>query len=381
MDNKKAVFKKISDIAFIAGVICEILVMPSGFVELYYGQKYIILLGMAAFALSLLFSMDIKRDWKILIPVFGFGLLCYYFQKSALVLRLGLLIMAGRTQDRKKIMKFFFFGTVGWMLLAFVLSFFGMSGPLYLQQAFRHWEGEVRWCFGFLNPNGYAFFQIKLLIMGLYLYGDKMKLWVRGLVFAVGLVPLIMAVTKAGLAAYVVFSAAALYLVYAKDKEKQLKILWYGGAVMMALEMLLIFTLGIFPYPEENVGQLHNYWDLMNAVTTGRLSNAREVLQQNVPPVMGSMRALDGVSEIGFVDSLYREGIIFVAAYCVLLFVLLYKLYRKKDRYGMFLLLCFTFYTIAESFLPYANKNGVWLLMIGGMLIPEEKKDPSLRSG
>ena len=377
MDNKKAVFKKISDIAFIAGVLCEILVMPSGFVELYYGQKYIILLGMAAFALSLLFSMDLKRDWKILIPVFAFGTLCYYFQKSALMLRLGLIIMAGRTQDKRKIIKFFFFGTAAWMLLAFVLSFFGMSGPLYLQLAFRHWEGEVRWCFGFLNPNGYAFFQIKLLTMGLYLYGDKMKLWVRGLVFAVGLVPLIMAVTKAGLAAYVLFSTVCLYLMYAKDKDKSLKLLWYGGVAMMVFEMLLIFTLGIFPYPEENVGQLHNYWDLMNQITTGRLSNAREVLQNNVPPIMGSVGSAEAVSEIGFVDSLYREGVVFVAAYCVLLFVLLYRLYKQKDRYGMFMLLCFTFYTVAESFLPYANKNGVWLLLIGEASLLKKEKNLS----
>ena len=377
MDNKKAVFKRISDIAFIAGVLCEILVMPSGFVELYYGQKYIILLGMAAFALSLLFSMDLKRDWKILIPVFAFGALCYYFQKSALMLRLGLIIMAGRTQDKRKIIKFFFFGTAAWMLLAFVLSFFGMSGPLYLQLAFRHWEGEVRWCFGFLNPNGYAFFQIKLLIMGLYLYGEKMKLWMRGLIFAVGLIPLIMAVTKAGLAAYVVFNAAALYLAYSKDNEKQLKTLWYGGLAMMAFEMLLIFTLGIFPYPEENVGQLHNYWDLMNQITTGRLSNAREVLQNNVPPLMGSVGGQEAISEIGFVDSLYREGVVFVAAYCVLLFVLLYRLYKQKDRYGMFVLLCFTFYTVAESFLPYANKNGVWLLLIGEATLLKKEKNLS----
>lgn len=377
MDNKKAVFKKISDIAFIAGVLCEILVMPSGFVELYYGQKYIILLGMAAFALSLLFSMDLKRDWKILIPVFAFGALCYYFQKSALMLRLGLIIMAGRTQDKRKIIKFFFLGTAAWMLLAFVLSFFGMSGPLYLQLAFRHWEGEVRWCFGFLNPNGYAFFQIKLLILGLYLYGDKMKLWVRGLLFAVGLVPLIMAVTKAGLAAYVLFSAVCLYLAYAKDKDKSLKLLWYGGVAMMVFEMLLIFTLGIFPYPEENVGQLHNYWDLMNQITTGRLSNAREVLQNNVPPIMGSVGSAEAVSEIGFVDSLYREGVVFVAIYCVLLFALLYRLYKNKDRYGMFMLLCFTFYTVAESFLPYANKNGVWLLLIGEALLLKKEKNLS----
>ena len=92
---------------------------------------------------------------------------------------------------------------------------------------------------------------------------------------------------------------------------------------------------------------------------------------------MGSVGGQEAVSEIGFVDSLYREGVVFVAAYCVLLFVMLYKLYKQKDKYGMFLLLCFTFYTIAESFLPYANKNGVWILLIGGMTLLKKEKDPS----
>ena len=359
--NKPAL-KKISDYAFIAGLICEIAVMPSGYIDIYLWQKYIILLGMAAFALSLLLSMDIKKDWKLFIPVFGFGLLCYYFQNSALVLRLGLLIMAGRTQERDKVIKFFFYGTAAWMLILLLLSFTG-TVSLYSVQAFRHSADEMRFSFGFCHPNGFAFFWIKMVIMGLYLYGRKMKLWVRGLVFIAGIIPLVMAMTKAGMAFYVLFSVMSLYLACDKKEERSVKVMFFGGGTLMILELLMIFTLGILPYPQEHVGDVRNLWDLMNEVTTGRLQKARDVLMETAPTLFGTQGA-DAVNEIGMVDSLYREGIIFVIIYVVLLLWLFYRLYKKNDRYGMFLLLCFTFYTIAESYLPYANKNAVWLLFI-----------------
>ena len=139
--------------------------------------------------------------------------------------------------------------------------------------------------------------------------------------------------------------------------------MFFGGGALMILELLMIFTLGILPYPREHVGDVRNLWDLMNEVTTGRLQKARDVLTQTAPTLFGTSGA-DAVNEIGMVDSLYREGIIFVAIYVVLLLWLFYRLYKKNDRRGMFMLLCFTFYTIAESYLPYANKNAVWLLFI-----------------
>ena len=111
-------------------------------------------------------------------------------------------------------------------------------------------------------------------------------------------------------------------------------------------------------------GDVRNLWDLMNEVTTGRLQKARDVLTSGMHTIMGQ-RGADAVNEIGFVDSLYREGIIFVVIYCVILFILLHRLYIEKNKYAIILLLCFTFYAIAESYLPYANKNAIWLLIIG----------------
>ncbi len=360
--NRPAVLKKISDTAFITGVICEILVMPSGYAGLDLKQKYIILIGMAAFVLSLLISMDIKKDWKIFIPVFAFGLICYYFQHSALMLRLGLLILAGRTQDRDRIIKFFFFGTAAWIVILLLLSFTG-TVSLYSVQAFRHSDDELRFTFGFLHPNGFAFFWIRLVVMGLYLYGRKMKAPIRAAVYIAGMIPLFMAMTKAGLAAYTVFCIMSLYLAADKDEERSCRLMYRAGGAVMILELLLIFTLGIIPYPQENVGDPQNTWDRVNELTTGRLQKARDILTSEVPPLFGQ-RSTESFNEIGLVDSLYREGVLFVAAYVVMLLLLFHRLYKKADRYGMFLLLCFTFYTIAESYLPYANKNVVWLLFI-----------------
>ena len=360
----KELLKKISDYAFIAGVICEIVVMPSGFSLIYFGFKYIILLGMACFAFSLFLSMDIKKDWKLFIPVFGFSLVCAFLQKSALILRLALLILSGRTQKRDKVIAYFFYGTAAWMLVIFVLALFGIEGSIYSVGAFRHSADEKRFTFGFLHPNGFAFFWIKFVIMGLYLYGKKMKLWVRGLVFIAGLIPLVMAMTKAGMAFYVLFSLISLYAALDKNDDRACRVLYYGGGAAMIFEILFILTLGLFPYPQEHVGDVRNLWDLMNEVTTGRLQKARDVLTSGMPTLMGQ-RGVDAVNEIGFVDSLYREGIIFIVIYCVILFILLHRLFKEKNKHAIILLLCFTFYAIAESYLPYANKNAIWLLIIG----------------
>ncbi len=362
--ERKDLFKKISNYAFIAGLICEIFVMPSGYTLLYLGYKYVTLLGMVCFALSLLLSMDLKRDIKIFIPVFGFGLVCYYFQGSALMLRLALIILAGRTQERDKVIKSFFFGTAAWIAVIFLLALLGVKGSVFTEGAFRHSADELRFTFGFMHPNGFAFFWIKLAVMGMYLYGGRMKPWIACTVYAAGLIPLIMAMTKAGIAAYMFFALICLYLNADKDKDRSRKLLYYGGGGTMIALMLFIFTLGIVPYPQEHVGEIHNAWDAANELTTGRLQKARDVLTQNTPALFGS-KGIDAVNEIGFVDALYRQGIVFVAAYCVLLFVLLYRFNKENDTRAMFMLLCFTFYVIAESYLPLANKNAVWLLMLG----------------
>ena len=115
--------KKLAGPLFWAGLVCELIVSPSGFLIGGYHEPWIIVAGMVCFSLSLLCSMDLKRDWKVFIPLFAYAMLCYHVQHSALILRICLILLAGREQDRKAVIRFFFFGTAATLLLGLVLAF------------------------------------------------------------------------------------------------------------------------------------------------------------------------------------------------------------------------------------------------------------------
>ena len=112
----------IANIIFILGILCELVVSFSGYLGGGYHEEIIILLGMVLFSVKILMTMNLKKDWPIFLVTGIYGLLCFKFQGSALVLRLILIILAGRDQDAKKISKIFFYGTLITMVVAAVLA-------------------------------------------------------------------------------------------------------------------------------------------------------------------------------------------------------------------------------------------------------------------
>ncbi|MCR5249986.1 MAG: hypothetical protein K6E50_05210 [Lachnospiraceae bacterium] len=368
--------KRLSAPLFWAGLVFELLVSPSGYMIGNYHESLIILLGMLCFSLSLLCSMDLKRDWKVFIPLFAFALACYFVQHSALILRICLILLAGREMEREKVFRFFFIGTAVTMLAGLVLAFTPLGGDLYVEDAFRH-VTERRYSFGFLHVNGFAFFWIRLILLGFYLYEEKLRAIPVFAAAALFSVPLILCRSKTALAVFALLCVWIILRRLVKDREKLLKFTAAAGGLMIAFELLLVFTLGIFPYPEATQGEIHNYWDLMNEVTTGRLEHGQQLLKSMQPSLLG-MRGLEDATEIGFIHSLYFEGILFVAVYCIMLFWLLRRTYREKDMQGMVFLLVFALYSLAEAFLPYVNKNGTWLLLIAGLpafMMPRKRSE------
>lgn len=352
--------KKISEIAFWAGIICELAVSPSGYVFGGYNEKIIILAGMLCFSVSLLLSADIKKDWKAILPVCGFGVLCFVMQRRALILRIALFLLAASGREVKKIVKLFFYGSFGIMLLGIIAAVTGDNNPMYLEELFRH-EVERRYTFGFFHPNGFSFFWVRQFIMFVYLYREKLKISVMLIIEAAGVIPLLLSRSKMALALYFLIIMCDLFLRIPALKEKPEKILYIAGNIMLAAELILIYTLGIIPYPEANIGEVNNIWDLMNEATSGRLWHARDAFLSQTPGILGLKEVKEG-TEIGFVNSFYHEGVLFIVIYVVLLFYLMYKMHKAKDTAGMLLILSFSFYALAESFLPYVNKNMIWII-------------------
>ena len=351
---------RIAETCFLLALFCELLVSVSGYAFGFYGEPKIILLGMVLFSAKILLTCNWKKDWVWFLICGSYGLLCYYFQSSALILRIALFCLAARDQDAEKGMKIFFWGTTAIMLYAGVLSALGRHNTLYLEQVFRN-ETERRWCFGFFHPNGFSFFVFRTMLLGLYLYGKKMPATVATFFFAVTGIFIFLAGSKMGIFLFVAVVLAFIIIRFWND-EKKVKLFYYAGNTAITAELLLICSALWFmetvPGTQEGVG----VWDFFNRLTTGRLYFANKIWNEVSPGLFG-FRDFMEATEIGLVNMFYNQGIIFALGYIILVFVLQREMYRKKNMWGMLLILAFMGYSLSEAFIPYVNKNAIWMLV------------------
>lgn len=363
----------IGKICFWAGIFCELIVSVSGYAFGGYHESFIIVLGMLFFAISICSHLEWKKNWKLYLLCAAVGLGYYYLQSSALILRILLILLAGRKQKAERVIRFFFWGTLVIMLYTAVLSVFGLHNTVSLTQNFRH-EEETRFCFGFFHPNGFSFFLFRTLTLGLYTYGKRMKPWIMMIVVAVSVILFWLSGSKMGMAAAVCVIAAFWIIRYLKTDQVEKKV-YILGNVLMALEIVFIMGSMVFFVPSAEIPLAgEGLWQIFNEITTGRLYFIHQTFCNYLIPLWGYRDFMEA-TEVGFVNALYNQGLVFLLVYVVFLFCLFYKMYQKKDMPALVLILGFTLYAFAEAFLPYFNKNGIWMLCIGWNLHRAEVKN------
>ncbi|MCQ2522428.1 MAG: hypothetical protein MJ105_08620 [Lachnospiraceae bacterium] len=349
----------------------------TGYAFTDYGENIIILAAMAFFGLSICMDLELKKMWPWYVGLGALGVLFYYFQKQALILRIVLAILAGRKKDSREVVKVFFWGTLGVTFVTAVLSFFGVGRDFYVIDTFRHVD-EIRYQFGFLHPNSFALFWFKVLVFGLYAYvvpGEKGKL-PKPVLYGIAilfLAPLYFAKSKTAFA----LGGAAIVGFLACDliRWKGFRTMLYiFGNALMAFEVWALFSCMTWLWPVE--GKANKFWWFLNYLTTGR-THLIHTLHENVKPTWMGVSLGSDATEVGFVNALYNQGKLFIILYLIVLFGLFFWLYRRKNAAGMILVLAFTAYASAEAFLPYFNKNGVWfmLLGVGTYFSQKEKKE------
>lgn len=360
--------KLVADICFYLGLLCELAVSFSGYAYGNYKEPVIIVAGMGFFAIAILLQMDLKRDWLVFLLCGGFGLLCYYFQGSALILRILLLLLAGRNKNAKAVMRVYCIGTLAVMLITGLLSAYGFHNELVLIQNYRN-EVEARYCFGFFNPNGFAVFAFKELVVALYAFGDRLKWWGNFLITLATVPFMLLANSKTGLLALGVVVLYLLIFALVKNQKICTSVIYISGNLVMFTELAMIYlVLKKMKYLRTWEIGGWNLWKVIDNLTTGRLQAARALYLETKPTLWG-VKSIEGATEVGFFNSLYHEGIVFVTIYIVLLFVFFYRLYKQQDYLGMLLVVTMTIYCMGEAFLPYANKNAIYMVMIGNLPI------------
>lgn len=356
----------IGKIAFWAGILCELIVSVSGYAFGGYHEPMIIVMGMLFFSISICTHLELKKNWLLYLICAVVGLGYYYLQSSALILRILLILLAGRERKAEPVIKAFFWGTLVIMAYTAVVAGLGLHNSISLTQHFRH-EEETRYCFGFYHPNGFAFFLFRTLVLGLYTYGKQLKLWMMALVAAASMVLFWMAGSKMGMVAAICVIVAFWLVRYLKTDQAQKKIYFLGNSLMVLEVLFLIISMICFVPSAEVDLTGEGFWQILNELTTGRLFFIHKAFLEYPVPLWGYQGFMEA-TEVGFVNALYNQGLIFLLAYIVGLFYLFYRMYRKKDMPALVLILGFTLYAMAEAFLPYFNKNGVWMLFLGWSL-------------
>lgn len=348
---------------FWIGIFCEFIVSFSGYAYGGYQEPMVIIIGMICFCIKILLSADWKKDISLFV-IFGiYGLLCYNFQNSALILRVALILLAGRDMNRERVIKLFFWGTLIVMLITGVFSFLGLHNELYIDGVFRN-ELERRFCFGFFHPNGFSFFAFRLLAFGYYLYGEQLPLWKGTIAYFIVFLLMLLSNSKMGIAVTIACYMACCFIKYCKNEKKN-HIIYYGGVAVILAELSLIFSAGFFM--KVNYDGMHvenDLWRAINNLTTGRLAYVNKTFHQYKPSLWGYKNFMEA-TEVGFINTLYNEGILFFVIYLFVLFGIYRKLYTEKNTWGMLLVIGFSVYSLAEAFIPYVNKNGIWMMLMG----------------
>ncbi|MCR4586643.1 MAG: hypothetical protein K5686_13080 [Lachnospiraceae bacterium] len=371
-EKTEKTLKKLKSGAFYLGLVCELLVSPSGFASLGLTNQILIAAGIALLLLAAVLDMDIKKDLPLYSAVFAFSGIFLLLTHSALMLRLSLVLLAGRDECAEKVMKLYFYGTA--LLTAGILirALAGVGGEIFVVDNFRHTQ-ERRFMFGFVHPNAFSFFWFRLFIMWIYLYGMKIKGRFLGLGAVVFALPFVLASSKMGIAIFVYILAGVIFL--RLDKNEKHRLVYHRAQQFIAAAVILFILSFLFiPYPENHAGKVENAWDALNEITTGRFEIARDALKSNEIKLFGN-RTVEEATEVGYVNTLLREGVIFTALYLLLVFLRWMGAVKKKENETSLLICGFMLYSVAEAFIPYFNKNGVFITMLGVSGKDEKDKD------
>lgn len=313
------------------------------------------------------------KEWAFLILFGILGMISYKTAERNEILRIVAFVAACKGTDIKKLLKYVFYMTTAGCLLLMALSITGIYGGLALEADFGRGYTQVRYCFGLGHPNALHCMFMMLVLLGLYLYNEKMKWYAYAILFAMNYALYLLTDSNTGMLITFcgIFGGGVMH--YWKGlKEKK----W----IYLCGVLLFLFCVGFsvlaaesrFAKPDYVIYQFHNpVIAEVEAHLNGRIRDL----------YFGSIRC-EGTTatwslfseprnsyyfDMGFVRIFYWYGIVPGIVYVFLNIWLLWRFYKNRDGMGLVMLVVLSVYTVVEAHLVsvYIGRN--YLLFLIGM--------------
>lgn len=313
------------------------------------------------------------REWAAMLAAGIFGFVSYKITGRNEILRIVVFIAACKGADMKKALKYVLYLTAAGCLLLVLLSVTGIYGGLFLETDFGRGYKQIRYCFGLGHPNALHCMFMMLVLLGLYLYNEKMKWYAYVVLLAMNYALYLLTDSNTGMLVTVcgIFGGAAMR--YWKGLKEKKWIYIAGIAVFLFCVGFSVLSADSgFVRPDYYIYQFNNPW--MAKIETHLNGRIRDLYFGSVRCEgttatwsLFSAPVNDHYFDMGFVRLFYWYGIVPGIVYVALNILLIWRFYKKKDGMGLVMLTVLAIYTVVEAHLVsvYIGRN--YLLFLMGM--------------
>jgi hypothetical protein len=373
--------KKTANLLFYIALATELLIMVVEKSELSFSyESYVFRL---TFLLTILAVVIMKHDRKellLLTAALGFGAICYRISGKNDILRIFTFLAAARDIDLKKAMKYsFYFCLSGYIVIA-LLSVTGIIGDVALITDYGRAAGvETRYVFGFGHPNTLLGCVYSLVLMWIFIYGEKASALVYACMIVTSGIIAVITRSRTGIAmlAFTLVLAVVFRLFPALSKIKLLYIL-----EMLITPLLCIVLTVIAAMASEQayagvyfIGSkiFWKYFWKIDAVLNNRIGNLYYGVDNHGGVFTNwkliAERGSDGYFDLGWARLFYWYGILPTAVIAILIIAIIYVCMVKRDAWSALIVLSLSLYTLIEATFVtrYLGRN--FFLLIAGVYL------------
>ena len=379
IDADKITFirNKIRNICFYLGLLIEIGIVlwdKSTFINPYEGRLFRV--TFLLFGTALLMTHYSKKEWLTIVLFAILGTVSYLVTGRNEILRIVVFLAACKDMNMKQVMKTLFWVTLAGCLVIATASLIGIFGEISVTQTYEAaGTPDTRFTLGFGHPNTLYCMVWVLMLLGMYVYPEKMK-WYTYLCLAAGCLGMFFLTKTATGILIALFSLVLAAMFQYLPKMKESKVI-QGLSLAGYAFCIIVSVLGA-----ANANRVLNYnWGLdtsrkaqfyvyLDKILTGRLLTlASTEISDGTLQTWRIFAKPDTTYyfDLGWVRLFYWYGIIPAVIFILVLLYLLYFCFKKKDDMAVVMILSITIYTVVEAHFVsvYIARN--YLLFLLGM--------------
>ncbi|MCR5657666.1 MAG: hypothetical protein K6G06_09415 [Butyrivibrio sp.] len=329
------------------------------------------------------------KQWGILILTFGFTFICYRITGNNDLFRFAMFIAASKDVNLDKLSKSYLMVTLAGFLGIAMCAALGAFGNLSLTYDYGRKAGvETRYVLGFGHPNALHGALFAVIILFIYVI-EKRRPTVSGigrLVTYAGALLLnvfmfFLTDSRTGLVINCFAILMAIVLHYAQGLRKARFTYIAGSAVVAFCVAFSVWAAAISAHAKDK----HSFYKKLDKLLTGRIWSLYQDTRTHKGTLetwtlFGNEFSGNSFFDMGWVRMFYWYGIIPSCLILVLIALILYRVYKKRDYATLILFVTISVYTIIEAAFmsSYIGRN--FLLPVAGVyLLGSKWEDNSAR--